>query len=657
MDALGKLMLHIGLVDQVTKPLQGISGQLNKVNQIAKGGFARLGAGAAAMAAGSLAIKGALGPAIEMDGALRRLDATGMHAQDLKRLANTALQFSVTYGTVATDFINDAQGIQRAIHGLSDNELPAVTRASAVLARATQTDTGTITRYLGDVHRLFARSVQQMGHVNFAQHIAGKTAAAVRIYKTSADEIATAMAAIGPGAVNRFSEDDTLSAVALLSKHTGGAEAGSQWDGFASGLGKASAMLGMHFTDASGQAKPLLDILAQLKARYGETFSPAAEAQLQRAFGAKNAVQMLKTLSRHTRTLATGINALGKTKGMDEAQKMAAKLTSQWARVGAAWRAIRTAAYASMLPAINRVVGAFADGGETVLRWTRLFPHLTKVMASASLALAGLGIITGAWIMLVGLAKLVALAWSLALVPLQATLWLVRLATASNTLGLAMYVLALGIAKVASVAFAVALGVLKGAFDVIRGTLLMFQGVMAGVNAVMWANPAFLIAAAVIALVVAVAAAIYYWDEIKATLADWGVFEAVGRLIDALGEKWQSLMAFFSDLKPLELLSDAFDKVKGLLGLSISAEAASLPAASLPDPARVTAPLATYRQGGESRVPPGGLAPGLIQSSAKATAAHQPPARSLSTGDIHMHVQQPLTPDELAKNTWLEQRG
>ncbi|MFR9705025.1 phage tail tape measure protein, partial [Aeromonas sanarellii] len=98
-------------------------------------------------------------------------------------------------------------------------------------------------------------------------------------------------------------------------------------------------------------------------------------------------------------------------------------MTDQWERVTQAWFAIRAAAFGVVLPAINKVVGVFADGADTVLRWTHLFPNLTRAVSYALLAIVGLGMVTGAWLLLAGVAKLATLglgiAWSIIMAPLN----------------------------------------------------------------------------------------------------------------------------------------------------------------------------------------------------------------------------------------------
>lgn len=338
----------------------------------------------------------------------------------------------------------------------------------------------------------------------------------------------------------------------------------------------------------------------------------------------------------NTKGLATNINALANTHGMGKAEQMAASMTDQWERVTQGWFAIRAAAFGVVLPAINKVVGVFADGADTVLRWTHLFPNLTRVVSYALLAIVGLSMVTGAWLLLAGLAKMTTLglgiAWSLLIAPL----------------------------------------------NLLKAGLVAFRAILLAVNIAMYANPIGLIIAGIALLIGAVAAVIYYWDDLKKTLADWGVFDAIQSMIDGAVAGWASFMQLLGNLSPFQLLGRAVDwlieklnlipgvniELGGMpdlqmpaltpLTLPVMPGTVSAPMAAEQQQASITAPLAHYRQPEQSKVPAGGLGQQLIQANAAASTANQKPAKSLHIGEVHITNQNPMTPEQLAENAWLE---
>lgn len=633
-----KLMMQVALVDQVTKPLAGINAQMDRVSKAGRQGWSNMAMGATTLAAGGLAVQAALGPAIEMDRALSEVASLDVQKDVLGALGQEALKLSVQYGNSATEIVRSSYDIQSAIAGLEGNELPAFTRASTVLAKATKADTATITNYMGTMYGIFEQQAKRMGKANWVEDVAGKTALAVQLFKTTGQGMADAFGAIGANATAAgVSMDEQFAVLGQLQATMGGGEAGTKFKAFLAGVGSAQKALGLQFTDSAGNMLPVLTILDKLKARYGETLSVAEGDELKKAFGSDEAVAMVKLLMTNTKALSTNINALANTHGMGKAEQMAASMTDQWERVTQGWFAIRAAAFGVVLPAINKVVGVFADGADTVLRWTHLFPNLTRAVSYALLAIVGLGMVTGAWLLLAGLVKMTTLglgiAWSLLIAPL----------------------------------------------NLLKAGLVAFRAILLAVNIMMAANPAVLLAYVVGGLLVgAIGLAIYYWDDLKKTLADWGVFDKIQSMIDGAAAGWASFTQLLGNLSPFQLLGRAVDwlieklnlipgvniELGGMpdlqmpaltpLTLPVMPGTVSAPMAAEQQQASITAPLARYRQPEQSKVPAGGLGQQLIQANAAASAANQKPAKSLHIGEVHITNQNPMTPEQLAENAWLE---
>ncbi|WP_429180088.1 phage tail tape measure protein [Aeromonas salmonicida] len=676
-----KLMMQVALVDNATKPLAGINTQIDQISKAGRQGWTNMAMGTTTVVAGAMAIQNVLGPAIEMDRALAEVASLDVHEKTLKQLSDTALQFSLDYGESASEFVRASYDIQSAIAGLEDNELPAFARASGVLAKATKADTATITNYMGTMYGIFEQQAVRMGKANWVEDVAGKTATAVQMFKTTGQGMTDAFKGIGANATAAgISMDEQFAVLGHLQATMGGGEAGTKFKSFLAGVGNAQKALGLQFTDAAGNMLPVLDVLEKLKARYDETLTVAGSDELKKAFGSDEAVSMIKLLMSNTKALSSSINALGNTHGMGKAEQMAAAMTDQWQRVESAWFAIRAAAFGAVLPAINQVVGAFAGGADTVLRWTRLFPHLTKAVSYAILAIVGLGMVTGSWLLLAGLAKLVTLGWGIVMTGLLAPLKLLR-----------------------------------GAMALMRTTVLL-------VNLAMYANPVLLIVGGILALVAAVALAIVYWDELYAAFSVLTNFELLGAffsglaetfgplasqalvpiadtlgiIVTLLGQAWDWLGSFFGATERASLGVDnvtdagrrlgsvlgavfealltpwqwiikairyALDLMGMIPGIDIDTSKLVMPDLSLPlnaqlqAPApmeRINAPLARYRQQDQSAVPTGGLGQQLIQANAAATTANQKPAKALHIGEVHMHNQNPMTPEQMAENAWLE---
>ena len=197
-----KLMMFVGLTDQVTKPLRGISNQMQQTMDVGRQGMSNIVSGGAGLVASGLAIQNALMPAIEMDRKMGEVASLGVTDDALKQLQNTALEFSVEYGKSATDFVAASYDIQSAIAGLDGNELSQFTKASGVLAAATKADTGTITNYMGTMYGIFKNQANEMGKGEWVEQVAGMTASAVQMFKTTGSEMSRAFTSIGAEATS-----------------------------------------------------------------------------------------------------------------------------------------------------------------------------------------------------------------------------------------------------------------------------------------------------------------------------------------------------------------------------------------------------------------------------------------------------------------------
>ncbi|CAJ1759411.1 hypothetical protein LMCDFJHI_00097 [Aeromonas salmonicida] len=690
MNWMEKLMMQVTLVDQVTKPLAGINAQMDKVSKAGRQGWSNMAMGATTLAAGGMAIQSALGPAIEMDRALGEVASLDVQKDVLGALGREALALSVKYGESATEIVRSSYDIQSAIAGLEGNELPAFTRASTTLAKATKADTATITNYMGTMYGIFEQQAKMMGKANWVEDLAGKTATAVQMFKTTGQGMADAFGAIGANATAAgISMDEQFAVLGQLQATMSGGEAGTKFKSFLAGVGGAQKALGMQFTDSAGNMLPVLTVLDKLKLRYGETLSVAEGDELKKAFGSDEAVAMIKLLMTNTKALSTNINALANTHGMGKAEQMAASMTDQWQRVEQGWFAIRAAAFGVVLPAINAVVGAFADGADDVLRWTHLFPNLTKVVSYAMLAIVGLSMVTGAWMLIAGIAQLVtaglgiifgALAWPILLVgaaiaalvywwePLSAFfsgLWSTLQPFVSEALQPFADVLAVichwvgvgfekmqaffgslhtssqGLTEVTEAGKTMG-SVLGKAFYAMTWPLRM---VMKGVKAVL----------DMLGLVPGIEI-----DASKLTLPDMNMPLPLQQHQTALPQQ-MPLMTTMMGI-PAVPQQDVMLRPDMMAIPKIAPQTLQLIPVMQAEPStllspvqqeRINAPLASYRQQNQSKVPAGGLGKQLIQANATATTANQTPAKAMHIGEVHNHFTNPMSPGEMEQEMWV----
>ena len=598
-------MMHIGVIDQVTRPLRGITSQMQSTMDVGRQGMANMVSGGAGLVASGLAIQSALMPAIEMDRKMGEVASLGVTDDALKQLQNTALEFSAEYGKSATDFVAASYDIQSAIAGLDGNELSQFTKASGVLAAATKADTGTITNYMGTMYGIFKNQANDMGKGEWVEQVAGMTASAVQMFKTTGSEMSSAFTSIGAEATSfGIGMNEQMAILGTLQATMSGSEAGTKYRAFLNGAAKAQDALNLSFTDSHGQMLPMIEILEQLKGRYGDTIDVAESAELAKAFGTKEATGMIKLLMADTDGLAQSIETLGQTQGMGKAEEMASKMTDQWERMEATFFAVRAAVFGAILPSINAVVGTMADGTMVIVGWIKEFPLLGEILG---------------WVALVG----------------------ISLGAVVAGLSLAM-----GIGQMMSAGWALTMGTLGTVFRTIRILTIAMSTSVWGFTAALLANPVTWVVVGIVALIGAIGAAIYYWDEIKASFMDTAVFKFLADTIDWVIDKLNMIPGIDIDVGTNMGAMPTTPELESALKVSPMVEAANLEggwSGSYNNQQETGGAIFPYKQPQNKASLPSSMV-------ANATTVNKQQAGNNRTyGNVTINSTQPMTPDILAE--------
>lgn len=161
-----------------------------------------------------------------------------------------------------------------------------------------------------------------MGKGTWVELVAGQTASAVQMFKTTGAEMSSAFTSVGANATSAgIAMSEQMAILGTLQATMSGSEAGTKYKAFLAGVAKAQDKLNLSFTDSQGQMLPMLDILDKLKGQYGDTLSVAEAADLKKAFGSEEAVSMIKLLMADTDGLASSIETLGNVQGMSKPKK------------------------------------------------------------------------------------------------------------------------------------------------------------------------------------------------------------------------------------------------------------------------------------------------------------------------------------------------
>lgn len=437
-------MFTVGLIDRISGPAARATRSFDGLITTAKGGFEDMRSGAMGLAATGFLIYESLTPAIEMNRALGEVESLGVLEGDLQTLNDAALNFSATYGSAADEFVRASYDIQSAIAGLTGDELSAFTSASAVLAKGTKSDVGTITSYMGTMYGVFKNTAAEMGNANWVEMVSGQTATAVKMFKTTGSEMASAFGALGASATAMgVSMHEQMAVLGTLQATMSGSEAATKYTAFISGAVAAQDKLGVSLFDASGNMKSMTDIMGILQREIGHLDKAAQFSTLKNAFGSEEAVKLIQLMMADTDGLTNSINELGKVTGMDQASKMAESMVDPWQQLGSAVQAVRVAMGQALLPVIEPVIQWFADMAKEVLLLIKLFPNITKVITTAGLVIMLLAASMATLTIAVGLGKAAWAGWLMVMQVASAVTkvftaiqWLLNAAFTASPIGL-----------------------------------------------------------------------------------------------------------------------------------------------------------------------------------------------------------------------------
>src|SRR3990167_7573755 len=455
-DRSARLAFILSLTDKVTAPMGKEKTSFSDLAQQGQKNITQMGLGLAGMVGAGVAITQSLEPALEMNRALGEVRSLSVAEDALNALNRKSLEFSVAYGENARDFVASAYHIEGAIKGLVGNQLATFTNASDVLAKATKADAGTMGTYVGTMYNLFKGQADAMGKGQWVETLAGQTATAVQLFRTSGEQIGAAFkAAGGLASTAGVSLAEQMAVLGTLGGTMDGGEAGGLYKSFFENVSSASEKLGMSFVDQQGKLLPMMNILDKLKGKFGDLSIEANGKQLRDAFGGE-AARLITTLMGDTGRLKNGMEQLGNVRGLENAERMAKAMVDPWQQFGAAVQALRIAFGQSLIPILAPLMDRLVGIASTLTRWTQFFPNITRVIGIATLVVFGIIAAMSLLTLTVGMSKMV---W-LGLV----TVWKVLTMAGLRSIAMFLYHTVMVIGFVAGLVLMVAwMGLVKGA--------------------------------------------------------------------------------------------------------------------------------------------------------------------------------------------------
>ncbi|EML0363846.1 phage tail tape measure protein [Providencia rettgeri] len=555
---MSELDFTLSLIDNITKPIRQVQSAVSNFARDSQVAFGKIAVGGAGLAGAFWSIKSILDPAIEMNDAMMSASLQGIDDGIMSKVSKDALKFASQYGKSSIDFVNSTTAISKAINNVTQQDLPQLTRITNTTAAALKTTSTEATEYMGQMFNQFESQANAVGHVKFAEDLAGKAVYMSKAFGVSMAEITGLM----EGAKNAGTQfgvgiDEQLAVLGELQRTLGGESSGA-YEAFLKTATDSGKKLGLSFVNASGQMLSMPEMLDKLQAKYGKSIEGNLKAQkeIEAAFG--DSAVVVKQLYGNVDILRKNIGFLGASDGMKRTTEQAAKLANPWERLMSIWQSIRIAIGMTLLPVITPLIDKLAEGGQTLVRWFTLFPNIARWVGYITMGTLGFAAAGAAANIVMGISKFI-------------------MAGLSIIMGVFSGVLKIGTAAIWL--YRTAILAWNTALKFIRGTLLAVRiaAMAAGVSFSFMSWPILLIIGAIALLAYGIYKLIKHWDAVKAAVMNTTAFKVVAIAIRMVGlvaaqawewmaQKWQEFKDYFGDtlvfktiIAMSELISQAFN--------------------------------------------------------------------------------------------------
>ena len=494
--------------NRFSNTLKKVNSQLTSIGdkgkELAGKGLATLAGGATFLAP----LGKALGAYQDIARAKGEIASLGIDDAGIKSISKSAMEFSNTWaGTTTADFIRASYDIKSGIATLSDADVGKFTALAGMTATATKASTAEMTKLFALGHGIFRE--QFTSDVQFGEQFSSAISTAVQAFRTDGADLVSGLSTLGASATAMgVSLQEQLSVLGMSkSAFNSASEGATSYRAFLSGAIKAQDKLGLSFTDSTGKLLPMADIMDKIKAKVQATGMSMQDASVQQAlkeaFGSDEAVKMISALINKTDDLRKSQQMLQKNmlQGTKVTEEMA-RAMQQGKEFELLQQKIQNASATIgglFAPLAIKIAGYVGDVTNNIKAWVEENPKLTATIVKVVSVIGGVLAVLGA---------------------LQVVAGVVGMALGGLTTIFTVFSTAMKVAQIATLLF----------------------------NTALWANPITWIVAGVIALIGALIALIYYWEDIT----KW------------VGELWNKFTGFVASLN---LVENALNSIKGYFNM------------------------------------------------------------------------------------------
>lgn len=430
--ALEKLFFSIGLIDKVTGPSKGINKAIMGMQRNFTSGLNKMALGSAGIYGVASSLVSVTGAARGFDKAINEVASLGTSAEDLMLLGKASNKFAMQFGGDAAAIVGSGYDIKSAINGLKDGALASFTYSGALLAKAGKADTDTATKYMGSMFNIFSDQANKMGQAKWVEELTGKTAHAVKVFKTTTGGMSAAFSNLG--SIGNESGIDMNQQMAMLGTLQGSMspeQAGTAFKSMITKMGQAQKKLGVSFKGTDGNLLPLNEIIMKIEKNVGSLDKNARIEALTQAFGEQGAMAVVNMLGK-TDQLKKSIEDIAGIKDASGAEKMAKAMIDPWERLQGVWNVIKITIGKIILPGINAVMTVMSEAGVMLVWLLDVFPPLRWAIGGLVAAVTALAIGWGTMKLVVGAQNLWA-ALTMKIHILKITLWKLNVISGAMT--------------------------------------------------------------------------------------------------------------------------------------------------------------------------------------------------------------------------------
>ena len=329
MDSVFRLSVVMGMQDNLTAPLSGVTDSVTNTTKKLDDAFGtvqKAGAALAGVGAGiTTACIATVTSTFDTQDALGELSSLGV--TDLKAVEDAAKSFSDTWaGTTKSDFITASYDIKSGIASLTDEGVAQFTELAALTGKATKSTTEEMGSLFATGYGIYKGAYDDMSDLEFGEMFSAGISTAVKNYKTAGSEMASSISTLGATATNnKVPLEEQLAILGQLQTTMSGSEAATKYKAFLNAAASAADKLKLSFVDANNQLLSTPEILEKLKGKYGDTIDAVEKQQIKEAFGTDEAVAMIDLLYSDIDGLSGGIDS------MAESMKKGSAVTTEMA--------------------------------------------------------------------------------------------------------------------------------------------------------------------------------------------------------------------------------------------------------------------------------------------------------------------------------------